>query len=478
MDFPAAAPSLRARLMRVQWLALLLVGSLCAAVSFMLTWHTVNEQRDHMLEQVAQSVVRHGLTTDDDSEPDPPDKGQFTSQIWTEDGALAYPATDAGGTSDPSHVGNTNSPNSPDTNGGPPRQPPGWHRVAWQQGTWHVYTVVQDGLTIQVSQAGQTRSQAFWQIAPGLFSAVLAATLGLYGLLHWAANWSLRPLNGLRERLDHPDPLQLPDQLARQPWPQDLLPLVHTLHTLFTRLGEARLAQQHLVGRAAHEFRTPLAALKIHAQLLGRSADPTHDERHRAHVLHAIDRMTRLVDQLLKLAEFDAMPDEAPPQRFDVAPWLAQLAAVWQTLASAQGMGLVLNVPPGAQLVGHPQALQAMLDNVVHNALMHSGSTQAITVALSVDAHGATWRVSDHGRGIAPEQRDRVGQGFVSMAGVHSEGSGLGLAIACKVAALHGGALALEDTPGGGLTVCMRLPLPPQPGHNTLAAPPHGAAPG
>jgi signal transduction histidine kinase len=428
--------------MRVQWLALLLTGALCAVASFGLTWRYVNEQRDHTLEQVAQSVIRHGLESDDGSPPDVPDKGQFTSQIWAEDGTLAYPTDSA-----------------PDKQG-PPRQQPGWHHVDWQHTIWHVYTVLQDGLTIQVSQPSETRSQAFWQIAPDLLAALAVLTIVLYGLLHLAANWSLRPVSELREQLNRHDPLAGHDQLTQRPWPEDLLPLVNTLHTLFARLSDARLAQQHLVARAAHEFRTPLAALKIHAQLLGRSADPSHDERHRAHVLHAIDRMTRLVDQLLKLAEFDAIPEEAPPQRFDVAAWLAPSVQVWHTLAQARGLGLQLDVPEGAQLLGHPQALKAMLDNVVHNALCHSGSTADITVALSTDDTGATWRVIDHGTGIPPEQRNRVGQGFVSMAGVHSEGSGLGLAIACKVAALHGGELTLADTPGGGLTVCIRLSFP------------------
>lgn len=439
---PGTSLSLRSRLMRVQWLALLLVGTLCGAVSFALTWRTVNEQRDHMLEQVAHSVVRHGLTPHSSHAPDPSDPGQVTTQIWTEGGILVYPVGLAADLS------------------GPARQPPGWHVVEWRGGDWHVHTMVQSGLTVQVSQTSQTRSQAFWHIAPSLLLVVVAVTLGLYGLLHWAANWSLRPLGELRRRLSHADPLQLPEPLARQAWPQDLWPLVHTLHTLFTRLSESRLTQQHLVGRAAHGFRTPLAALRIHAQLLGRSTDPALNERHRTHVLLAIDRMTRLVNQLLKLAEFDAMPQEAPPERFEVGPWLAESEPVWHTLASAHGCSLVLDIAPGVHLVGHPEALRAMLDNLVHNALVHSGSTQAITLSLTVDAHGATWRVCDHGRGIAPGQRERVGQGFVSLAGVQSEGSGLGLAIACKVAELHGGALTLEDTPGGGLTVCVRLPLP------------------
>jgi two-component system, OmpR family, sensor kinase len=98
-------PSIRTRLMRLQWLALLLVGGVCGVVSFGLTWRTVNDLRDHTLEQVAQSVVRHGLEVEgDDNAPDVPDKGQFTSQIWTDDGQLHYTSAEDG----------------------PPRQQPGW----------------------------------------------------------------------------------------------------------------------------------------------------------------------------------------------------------------------------------------------------------------------------------------------------------------------------------------------------------------
>ena len=436
--------SIRSRLMRLQWLALLLTGAVCGVVSFGLTWSTVNDLRDHTLEQVAQSVVRHGLEMegdDDTSSPDVPDKGQFTSQIWTQDNTLYYSSA---------------------SDDGPPRQSPGWHRLVWQQQEWHVYTLLQDGLTIQVSQPGQSRDQAFWRIAPGLALALAAVTAGLYGLLHLAATWSLRPMVELRQRLESVKPQALQAQLAQHPWPDELQPLVTTLSTLFDRLADARLAQQHLVARAAHEFRTPLAALKIHAQLLGRSSPDGqhtgHDERHREHLLHAVDRMTRLVDQLLKLAEFDTPAQPTPPQPVAVMPWLQQPLRLWQALAQAHGVQVLTDVPPNAQLLCHPQALQAMLDNLVHNAVRHSPPGSTVALSLHLTADHAVWRLVDHGPGMTPLQRAQAGQTFVSMPGVQSDGSGLGLAIATRVAALHGGSLQLLETPGGGLTVEMHLP--------------------
>lgn len=437
-------PAIRTRLMRLQWLALLLVGGVCGMVSFGLTWRTVNDLRDHTLEQVAQSVVRHGLEVEgDDNAPDVPDKGQFTSQIWTDDGQLHYTSADDG----------------------PPRQQPGWHILNWHHQEWHVYTLLQDGLTIQVSQPGQSRNQTFWRIAPALALALVLVTAGLYLLLHWAATAALQPLHTLRHQLKTMHPGALPLRLAQHPWPAELTPLVTTLDDVFARLADARQSQQHLVARAAHEFRTPLAALKIHAQLLGRTAatagNPHPDKHHRAHLLQAVDRMTRLVNQLLKLAEFDAHTELPPPECLDVGAWLAPSLAFWQTLAQAQQVLLCTHIPDATTLEGHGPALHAMLDNLVHNAVRHSPAGGVVRLTLETTPGWATWTLVDQGPGMTAPQRAQVGQAFMTPPGVHSEGSGLGLAIATRVASLHGGHIELLDTPGGGLTVVVRLPQHP-----------------
>lgn len=440
---PTPPPAIRTRLMRLQWLALLLVGGVCGMVSFALTWRTVNDLRDHTLEQVAQSVVRHGLEVEgDDNAPDVPDKGQFTSQIWTDDGQLHYSSADDG----------------------PPRQQPGWHILNWQQQEWHVYTLLQDGLTIQVSQPSQSRSQTFWHIAPALSLALVVVTAVLYLLLHWAATAALLPLHTLRRQLENTLPAALPLRLGQHPWPAELQPLVTTLDDVFTRLATARESQQHLVARAAHEFRTPLAALKIHAQLLGRhtptAGDTQADGHHKTHLLQAVDRMTRLVNQLLKLAEFDTHTELPTPERLEVGPWLAPSLAFWQTLAQAQQVQLRAQIPDRLTLLGHGPALHAMLDNLVHNAVRHSPAGAVVCLTLDATPGWATWTLVDHGPGMTAPQRAQVGQAFMSPPGVRSEGSGLGLAIATRVASLHGGGLELLDTPGGGLTVNVRLAQP------------------
>jgi signal transduction histidine kinase len=435
-----AAPTIRTRLMRLQWLALLLAGAIGAGVSFGLTWQQLNRWRDHTLEQVAQSVVRHGLEIEGDDDAELPDTGQFTSQIWTQDGQLHYSS-------------------APD--GGPARQPPGWHTVDWAQQEWKVFTLQEEGLTIQISQPALTRSQVMWRVVPGLLAVLLAVVAVLYALLHWAATASLRPLQALREGLSRTDP-QAPDTgLAAQTWPAELVPLVQALDDLFDHLHQARTAQQHLVARAAHEFRTPLAALRIHAQLLARAPAPETRERHSAHLVQAVDRMSRLVDQLLRLAEFEAMEPPASERLSPVADGLRPALALWQALADARDVRVEVCIPPAAHTWAHAPALHAMLDNLMHNAIRHSPAHATVTLELQQDEREAVWTVVDHGPGLTPEQKQALSGSFVHAPGTSADGSGLGLAIARRVARLHGGTLTLLDTPGTGLTVQVVLPVRP-----------------
>lgn len=429
------------QLIRFQAASLLITGMLVAVLTFTLTWQSLNESRNHTLEQVAYSVVRHGLESEDASAPDPPDAGQFVSQIWTADGRLHYSSTD---------------------DDGPPRQPPGWHRLNWAGAHWQVFTLVEDDLTIQVSQADDTRTQSFWHTVPTVLLLLCVITFLLYVLLNAAARRSLRPLGNLRLALGNPQhPTQLPD-LTRQPWPRELAPLVDTLQNVFAQLAQSRAAHAHLVTRAAHEFRTPLAALKIHTQLLGRQPDEAQRAQHQAHLLQAVDRLTRLVNQLLKLAELEEPDHTEPTEQLDAQGWLAHALALWEPLARAHGVSLSAHLTADLLLTGKPHTLHAALDNLVHNAILHSQHGDTITIAAHRQADTVqTLIVQDHGCGMPASQRTSGGSPDSRHPNpiASAERSGLGLSIVRRVMALHQGTLALADTPGGGLTATLTWPI-------------------
>jgi signal transduction histidine kinase len=457
-EIPRAQPatghdSMTGQLIRFQAASLLITGVLVAVLTFWLTWQALNESRNHTLEQVAYSVVRHGIESEDANAPDPTDAGQFVSQIWTGDGRLHYSSTD---------------------DDGPPRQPPGWHRLTWEGVSWQVFTLIEDDLTIQVSQADDTRTQAFWRTVPMVIGMLCVVTFLLYLLLNAAARRSLQPLGRLKAALGVPHhPAQLPD-LSHQPWPRELAPLVDTLQDLFAQLTQSRAAHAHLVTRAAHEFRTPLAALKIHTQLLARQPDEAQRAQHQVHLLQAVDRLTRLVNQLLKLAELEEPDHAEPTQPLDTRGWLDNALTLWGPLAQAHGVTLTTRLPDGLVLTAKPHTLHAAVDNLVHNAIRHSASGSVIDISVqTADDSTQILAVRDHGSGMTASQRDN--RGSPSRADpnhtAHSERSGLGLAIVRRVMALHQGALALDDTPGGGLTAILTWPAPPSAACETAGSP-------
>jgi len=441
-------PSMRRQLLQLQAIALVLVGLMAALLTFGLTWLYLNDEHDRTLEQVAQTIVRHGLEAENEEDPDPTDRGQFISQLWAEDGTQQYPA-------------------EPDS--GPPRQSEGWHTVMWQQQRWKVFTLLQDGLTIQVSQPLRSRSEAFWDLAPGVLVALLALVGALLALLRRAVNRSLQPLERLRQQLGsqaaHTGGIPSPSPGA---WPSDLTPLVQTIESLLQGLQDAHTAHHDTIVRATHELRTPLAALNIHLQLLNRAPNGPNANHLRTQTLAAATRLNRLVDQLLHLSDLEIPDGTFTASNQPVRAALAPLQALWQPLAQAHHAQLDVDVPEGAALHGHASAWLAMLDNLVHNAIRctptgpHAASLSAapcrIQLALTHLGTDAIWTLTDHGPGMDARQMERLNLGLRAQPDHHEGGTGLGLHIAMRAAQRHGGQLVFSTTPGGGLTVTIQLP--------------------
>lgn len=426
------AHSIGGQLNRLQWLALVLATLVGGVASFALTWKRLDDWNRDTLEQIAQSVVRHGLEWEDEEDPDLPDRGRFASQIWTQDGTLYYSST-------------------PDE--GLPRQPPGWHALHWRGKDWIVYTLEQEGLTIQIGQPAMTVGQVAMQVAPAVLTVALGLAALLLAMLRGATRRSLEPLQRLQRTLST-RPAQATDPLGAQRWPAELQPLVDTLDRQFLALAQARTAHTRLVSRAAHEFRTPLAAVRLHAQLMARAPAPDVQRTHQALLIASVDHMTRLVDQLLLLSELEWPQTDHAVSAIDVPSWIAPKQAVWQSMAQTRDVRLEVSLPDDATLHGDPAGLLALLDNVVHNALRHSPAGQTVTLQLRRTADGWEWRCIDHGPGMDAAQKATAGTGFAQS----PHGSGLGLTIARRVTERHGGQIHFEDTPGGGLTVRIVLP--------------------
>jgi two-component system OmpR family sensor kinase len=428
--------SIRGRLLVWQISALLLTGLLVSVITYVLAWDAFNRIRDYGLEQIAYSVVRHGVQYDNDEEVRN-DRGQFVSQIWASDGSLFFSSLDEIG---------------------PPPQQPGLHVIQWDKTEWRVYTLKEGGLTIQVATTSASRARRFANIAPWLLIplGVLVVVLGL--LIRAAVTRALAPLEQVRGEIGQRGVLRL-HALDSRGMPDEVAPLVDTLNNLLVRLDQAMVGQRSFIADAAHELRTPLTAVKLQAQIARRAETSEERDAALAQLSQGVDRAAHLVDQLLGIArlEPEARQTAFTPVALDVL--IKRAVADFSAQAEANDIDLGVGACPALSLSGQAESLRMMLDNLIDNALRYTPGGGRVDVELGDGGGKVILTVRDTGPGIPASERERVFERFQRLAGADIPGSGLGLAIVKQVVAMHGGEIRLDDAPEGGLLVEIRLPL-------------------
>jgi len=428
--------SIRGRLLLWQISALLLTGFLASVLTYLLAWDAFNRIRDYGLEQIAYSVVRHGIEYENEEEVRN-DHGQFVSQIWASDGSLFFSSLN---------------------DIGPPRQEPGLHILTWENTEWRVYTLKEGGLTIQVATTSANRARRFATIAPWLLlpMGVLVVVLGL--LIRAAVTRALAPLEQVRGEIGQRG-VQSLHALDSRSLPDEVAPLVETLNDLLVRLDQALVSQRRFIADAAHELRTPLTAVKLQAQIARRADNEAEREAALTQLSNGVDRAAHLVDQLLGMARLEPAARQAVFSPLALDALVKQSVADFSTLAEARDIDLGVGECAALTLTGQTESLRMMLGNLLDNAVRYTPVGGRVDVELREQAGMAQLSVSDSGPGIPAAERERVFGRFQRLAGAEIPGSGLGLAIIKQVVGLHGGKVTLDDNPGGGLRVTVTLPL-------------------
>ncbi|MBS0897384.1 quorum sensing histidine kinase QseC [Pantoea dispersa] len=291
-----------------------------------------------------------------------------------------------------------------------------------------------------------TRDLALSSLLPWLVAMPLMLLLLL--ALVW---FELRPLKRLTASLQQ----RVPDDatpLTPQRLPLEVKPLVAALNGLFARMAQLVQRERRFTSDAAHELRSPLAALRVQSEVIQLAGD---DEAMRNHALQQLDsgilRATRLVDQLLTLSRVEADDLRSEFQPVPLAPLLHQLVTEHQAQAATQHTRLTLTADAEPVMNGHPLLLGLLLRNLLDNALRYTPSGSEIQLRLSA----RRLEIADNGPGVSAEQLARLGERFWRPPGQAQTGSGLGLSIVKNVAQLHGIRLTFSAVQPQGLRVTL-----------------------
>jgi two-component system, OmpR family, sensor kinase len=313
-------------------------------------------------------------------------------------------------------------------------------------------------------QVGE-RTEARQEIAAGIATNVLAPlliALPLLGLFAWLGiAAALRPLPALGRAVEERRPDNL-TPLGADDVPAEVAPLVRSLNALFERVERSIESERRFTADAAHELRTPLAALKTQAQVARSAQDAQARTRALDNVIAGCDRATRLVEQLLTLARLEPGQFRGQAKRCDLVALAREMVSELAPAAVARGVELEVGGAGEVKTEGRPDLIMILLRNLIDNAVRYSSRGGIVRVEVGRTGSAASISVTDQGPGIPVAERDRVGQRFYRILGSEGSGSGLGLSIVQRVAEIHSATVTLSEGPEGkGLRVAVTLPINP-----------------
>lgn len=320
-----------------------------------------------------------------------------------------------------------------------------------QAGTMYAFVSHVDGLKIVVAQGDwhpdvlfdslvrEFIDESFWLVA---IIVLIVVAVGVV-----TVRSSLAPLRRLAERAASIGPSQTDLRLPTGGLPSELLPMVTSVNRALDRLDIGFESQRKFTADAAHELRTPLSVLTARIDGL-----PEGDGK--AGLLGDVWRINRLVDQLLRVARIDSN-QVRPDSDLDLRALAAEAISALAPGALRQGRELRLLGAKGPVIVrGDHQALLAAIINLIGNAMNHTPAGGGIDVTIGQDG---SLSVRDHGKGVLPEDRQKVFRRFWRGSEAGAGGSGLGLSIVQETMAAHGGTVSVDDAPGGGALFVLKF---------------------
>lgn len=339
----------------------------------------------------------------------------------------------------------------------------GFHRSLIEGSHWREFitTHPQTRHRILLAEEEDTRNELGHRIAADDFYIMLL-TFPLAGFLIWMIiGRGLKSLDRVAEEVANRAPVNL-EPVDLEEVPEEITPVIDELNKLFHRLHEGFEREKRFAADAAHELKTPLAALKTQAQVALNCT--TLDEKNAAlhKLISSVNRSTHIVQQLLTMSRM--LPESHSKQEHDHVS-LPKISR--ETLAMLAPYALERNIElelehqeTVGRLPGNATALGILLRNLVDNAIRYTKPEGKVSVRIYEEKKHIVLEVEDNGPGIPKELQQRVFERFFRVLGNQATGSGLGLAIVQQIASLHGATISLHSPKtGSGLIVRVCFPL-------------------
>lgn len=427
--------SLRRRLVWLLTGSVAAIWLLSALVVYQRAHHEADELLDGQLTQVADTLlaivaageVEHFAKELQDHSHHNPVPIAF--EVWhDDDGRMLRLATSMGHAGFESGIG------------------PGFSERQYEGARWRFYAVQDPDAEyrVVVGQAHAAREGLAREIGLSLLIPAALALPLMALAVWWGIGRNLRPVDTVAHQVGALDVQALTPLDESPALPEEIAPLRAALNALIRRVNEAFENERRFTADAAHELRTPLAALKVQTQVALRAQTADSQQHALAQVIVGVDRMTHLVEQLLTLARVDPATQGNPPAPLDPAEIVATVCEELLPQAQRQGQTLTVDATAGCRIAITAAWLQVAVRNLLDNAVHYAGEGAQIDVRIAHRGTSCAITVADDGPGVVPALRSQLSARFVR-GEVENEGCGLGLSIVARIAALSHAQLELGD---------------------------------
>lgn len=366
--------------------------------------------------------------------------------------------------------------------------------ITYRVGVLKAETYGAGEMVVMLADSSDVRQQWVRQLLMHVLLPNLLLIAGAAVAIYWSVSRAFKPLNKLTQAVERRSPRDL-SPIDETTSPAEVRPLVHSLNRLFSLVNAQAEGQRRFVADAAHQLRTPLAALQAQVEAWALSGQEAQRIAKRsgqqAQVVLSVEQIEQLRDatrrtsqlarQLLALSRADARNAEVQPiQKVDLKDLCESMLEMFIDSASSKGLDFGLEVEPVC-VWGHSWLLRELVSNLVENAIKYTPEGGSVTLLcgqrslpLGTDDSGllnlpgttgwAFVEVDDDGPGVPEAERSQITQRFYRAQGVIGEGTGLGLAIADEITQLHQGVLSFDaGSCGKGLLARLELPIQAQP---------------
>lgn len=339
-----------------------------------------------------------------------------------------------------------------------PKQP-GFHEVVSASALWHAFVLKSDEIWITVAERHDVRAEMADEISFSILTPLIIGGILLIIIMNLIILRSLKPLSTLSADISSRDPVSL-EPITLRDAPTELEPVVTELNHLLTRVHEAFSREQRFIDSAAHELRTPIAAVQLHIQNALSAQDLVSQRSSTESALVAARRATKLADQLLFYSRITASAGMEQRESVSLCDVVMNVREMMAPILGERHQSIEISCDTSDEILADSEKAERLIRNLIENASQYGESPGIIGCRVMQKKGEMLFVVENDGVPIPDQEKQRVFIPYYRVLGAGSSGSGLGLAIVEEIVRQCGGKIRVEDkSPNNGARFVLTFPL-------------------